>query len=52
MAASWHTCTYGSYYYLVARRGSNKVEKTAQVAGPSYEHGKDQDEEAGTQNQV
>jgi solute carrier family 35 protein F1/2 len=36
---------------LVARRGSNEVE-TAQVAGASDEHGKDRDEEAGTQNPV
>lgn len=38
---------------LVARRGSNEVEETAQVAGASDEHGKDRDEEAaGTQNPV
>ena len=37
---------------LVARRGSNEVEETAQVAGASDEHGKDRDEEAGTRNPV
>ncbi|PWZ28893.1 Solute carrier family 35 member F1 [Zea mays] len=33
-----------------ARRGSNEVEETAQVAGASDEHGKGRDEEAGTRN--
>ena len=37
---------------MVARRGSNEVEQTAQVAGASDERGKDRDEGAGTQNPV